>query len=136
MSLEDSCAHPDVQVGGPGCAPPTMWMSVPRTLRFQQMQPGPMPSSSAAAEAKSDEESTTDESSSSEMSFTAPASSRPETVLPVSKRAKAPPRDEGHPSISDGKGLGTECTDGCRPSHWTETASRENQGTCVPLEVT
>ena len=91
MSLEDSCAHPDVQVGGPGWAPPTMWM----TLRFQQMQPGPMPSSSAAAEAKSDEESTTDESSSSEMSFTAPASSRPETVLPVSKRAKAAPRCEG-----------------------------------------
>jgi len=38
-----------------------------------------------------------DESSSSEMSFTAPASSSPATLLPVSKKAKAAPRDEDHP---------------------------------------
>ena len=68
--------------------------------RFQQMQPGPMPSSAAAAGGKPDEEPepTTDESSSFEMSFTAPQVQRPSSGLQRKhKKTKAAPKDGEHP---------------------------------------
>ena len=68
--------------------------------RFQQMQPGPMPSSAAAAGGKPDEEPepTTDESSSFEMSFTAPQVQRPSSGRQRKHtKTKAAPKDGEHP---------------------------------------